>query len=182
MKKAKWIGGCVLIVAMTLVLWPFCFGYTAICTKCGAEEHVREWRVPFCDLTFFRYSSIVETPLSSSLAPSGLVAEHSHNWLFAAGGGNGVTCAIGSGRYLWNITRQPNSGRLLEAIQTYDGPDKARRLLDFALNPEYSQNDILSMVKLFPTNGFSNKEQFHTWLSDNDLNLEQALSGTKRSL
>src|SRR5437764_427797 len=96
--KAKWIlgvTGCGFLVAMAFVFWPFRFSYTAVCTKCGAEQHVQEWKLPGVDWTFYKQASEVATPLSTSLTSSGLVTAHPHAWLFAAGGGNGIRCAIG---------------------------------------------------------------------------------------
>lgn len=169
-------------MAVSLAFWPFRLSYTAVCTKCGAEERVQEWKVPGTDWTFFRRSSEIATPFSKSLSASRLVGAHDHNWLFAAGGGNGTRCAIGEGRYLWTIIRQPKSAHLLEAIQLYEGENHAQQFLKLALDPGRSQDDPAMMVLLCPTNGFSNEEQFHAWLSEYGLHLENILSGSKANL
>jgi len=184
-KKINWtwkVIGCVCFAVVALALWPFRFSYTAVCTKCGAEERVQEWKVPGTDWTFFRRSSEVATPLSKSIAASTLVETHTHDWLFAAGGGNGVRCAVGQGRQLWTIVREPKSAQLLEAIRLYNGPDDARQFLKLALDPQRSQDDPAMMVLLCPTNGFSSQEQFHAWLSEYDLHLEDILFGSKANL
>lgn len=174
--------GIACLVMGALALWPFRFSYTAVCAKCGAEERVQEWKVPGTDWTFFRRSTEVATPLSKMLATSGLLPAHEHNWLFAAGGGNGTSCAIGEGRYLWTVIRQPKSAELLSAIQAYEGSDYARQFLTLALDPKRSPDDPAMMVLLCPTNVFSSKEQFHAWLSEYDLRLDDILFGSKANL
>jgi hypothetical protein len=173
--KPKWFAkslGVVLIFAAAFVLYPFCFSYVSVCAECGAEQHSQEWKLPWTDWTVFKHSSFHATPLSRYLSSSGLVAAHTHNWLFAAGGGNGITCAIGQGRHLWQAIRAPNSARLLESMRTYDGPEAALNFLRLELDPAVSQRGPIMMIALFPTNGFSNKEQYHAWLLDNDLHLD----------
>jgi hypothetical protein len=110
------------------------------------------------------------------------VGAHDHAWLFAAGGGSGTQCAIGGGRHLWTIIRQPKSAQLVEAIQQYDGPEEAREFLKLALDPKLSQDDPSMMIMFFPTNGFSSKEQFHAWLSEYDLHLGETLSRAQTNL
>jgi hypothetical protein len=173
--KPKWFPkglGVVFMFAAVFVLFQFCFSYVSVCTECGAEEHTQEWKLPGTDWTVFKQSSVHATSLSRYLASSGLVATHTHKWLFAAGGGNGVTCAIGEGRHLWQAIRQPNSAGLLESIRTYDGPEAALKFLRLELDPAVSRRGPLMMIVSYPTNGFSNKEQYHAWLLDNDFQMD----------
>jgi hypothetical protein len=183
--KTKWMveGFAILIAtAATLVGWPFRFSYTSVCSKCGAEQHAQEWKLPGTDLTFFTEASVTATPLSKYLSSSGLLTTHSHDWLFAAGGGNGVSCAIGQGRYLWSFMREPQAGQLLETIRVYDGLDAARNFLKAGLDPNLSRGEVWTMVVLFPTNGFSNKAQYHAWLLDYDLDVARALTNSPKFL
>src|SRR5215204_6449400 len=81
------------VVTLALMMGPF--GYTSVCNRCGALRSTTEWQLPMTSLTVFRSSTESESPLSRVLLTNGIVAAHSHQWLFAQGGGNGVKCAIG---------------------------------------------------------------------------------------
>jgi hypothetical protein len=166
--------GCVAAIFGIVAAWPFRFSYTSVCSKCGAEQHAQEWKFPGTEMTFFSHASVTATPLSRYLYSGSLVTKHSHDWLFAHGGGNGIRCAIGDGNELWSIIEAPNSAKLLEAMRVYEGPDQARKFLNLALDPAVSRMDPWAMIVAFPTNGFSDGAQYRAWLSENDFRSNEA--------
>jgi hypothetical protein len=164
-----------LIVAVTV--HPNPFGYDSYCSVCGAERDTTEWQVQGHQWTICRFSSIHATPLSKYVSSARLVAIHSHVWLFAHGGGNGVRCALGEGDSLRNVVTNSNVVQLLQYAKEYGASDEDQKVLKFALAPDLMRT-VTWFAMLVPQNGFSNKEQYRDWASENLP--DEALSGTNK--
>lgn len=103
------------------------FHETHICTHCGAMQETRR-------VLWIPFPEIRQTPLSiyqNSLASS---SSHSHQWLFASGGGGMIRCAIGNGRHLYTAVLTEQSTAALKVIRQQRDDATAnlwtRRLLD----------------------------------------------------
>jgi hypothetical protein len=154
----------VALVPLGLLILLGRFGYTSICTTCGAIQNSSEWQIPFTEITYWRSSSVAPTTLSRVVERHHLSLSHAHTWVFAAGGGNGTTCAIGPGRHLCTaVTSQPVAN-FIDAMARYHGQSEAQRWLSALLNPDRS-NYVSGMIRMadVPTNEFDSPLQFETW-------------------
>jgi hypothetical protein len=168
------VAGAVLL-PMAVVFWPFRFYYDSFCAQCGAEKFTTEWEAAGsgCDWTLFRRSFVRPTPMSQYLSSSGLVGNHPHVWLFAHGDGNGVRCALGGGDALRTAVDSLSMVQLLQSAKKYGGRNECEKLLHLTLDPDTSRS-VLTMAALFPTNGFSDKEEYENWMTDNKWVIDEA--------
>jgi hypothetical protein len=181
MRNWIWASFIVTVFMVTaVVLWPYRFRYNSFCTKCGAVQYTTEWQFPGSDWTFFSHSTVTATPLSRYLSSSALVSAHQHNWLFGHGGGNGVRCALGSGDRLRTAVNFPETIRFLEVVKKYGGENQSERFLRLALNPD-STDKVLTLAALVPKNGFSNREQYQSWISENIDLVDGTLATTEKN-
>jgi hypothetical protein len=110
------------------------FRWVSVCKTCGAERSSTEM------LWVFPVHQIKQSPLSEYVASELLVGEHQHDWVFGAGGGAGVRCAIGDGRHLFGIIRNDDFQRFLTAVTRYRDKDEARLWLKRGLDPAQSHD------------------------------------------
>jgi hypothetical protein len=136
------------------------FGYSSVCTTCGAEQRATDWQLPLTRVTYWRSRSVSETPLSRAIARDGLAGPHEHTWAFANGGGNGVTCAIGEGRHI--ETRSELAAAFLDGVTRYRGADEGRRWAALLLKPE-PHLSVRVITEDFPRAGFATREGFERW-------------------
>jgi hypothetical protein len=61
------------------------FGFTSVCSQCGAIRDTTEWQIPLTSVTIFSHSSEHASPVSTVLTSSGIIATHQHQWLFCQG-------------------------------------------------------------------------------------------------
>ncbi|MES2661406.1 MAG: hypothetical protein V4689_22490 [Verrucomicrobiota bacterium] len=117
------------LLGLRAAAWLFggSFRSTEVCNRCGATQHIRRvmW-IPFRETR--------QTPLSDYLRSLEGAAFHSHRWLFAAGGGGLVRCALGEGRALFPVIRSEETVLALKSIRQHRGEAEAAiwtaRLLD----------------------------------------------------
>lgn len=165
--RRKWVrwtlAGLALVLLLGLMLRST-FNYVSICTICGGEENSTEWQLPFTEITYWRTHSVIETPLSKAIARTGISGSHEHAWLFAAGSGNGVMCAIGQGRHLFSAVRSEHAAVFLEAVERYQGPVMSREWRDRLLDPKRSSRatDAIRMSEP-PLAGFASHQEFDLW-------------------
>jgi len=156
------------------------FGYTSVCTKCGAQLHATDYHLPILDIIIFSRSRVEATPLSTALASINPTKECQHQWLFAAGGGNGVKCAIGSGRHLWTTIRSTNITALLVWNQKYGDSQFQHRLVHVAWDPEtHGIADMMSFM--IPDAGFTSAAEYKAWLDEHKLFFNDEVARHKES-
>jgi hypothetical protein len=143
-------------------------------------QKTTEWQLPWGRQTFFARSEIEPTPLSIYLARSGTVTAHSHQWLFVHGGGNGIKCALGDGDELVGTVMSPNVVRFLMFSGHYGEPEETGKLLKMAFDRDASHT-IQGFATLVPTNGFSNREQYRAWISDQRPYFDDLIETAKQS-
>ena len=149
-------------VIVALALSHARFGSTSVCAICGARENATEWQIPLTSLTYWRTSASESTVLSAYLEAHGYVPPHTHKFIFAAGGGNGVLCAIGRGRHLWTAVDSPEVPTFLDVIQRCDGPAARLRWQAFILDPEKSAKGLMVIDLLHPT-ATTTRSDLETW-------------------
>jgi hypothetical protein len=116
---------CLLLFA---ILWGQ-FRYSSICPICGREQSSVEWQIPFSEISYWRTRTISDTPLTATLIRAGVAGPHSHDWHFCYGGGNGVMCAIGDGRYLLGRTADPSLLAFVRTTLQFETPQRQAELL-----------------------------------------------------
>ncbi len=155
----------VVIVILFIAMWG-CFSGTSICSICGATQSETQWQVPFAELTYWRTKSVSNTCLSTLANNSGLCPPHTHRWIFAHGGGNGITCAIGQGRHIGTAALNPQWAEILSAVATYRDKETASKWLKISLDPKRSMSFVGLLLHL-PEGGFHDRETFETWWKSN---------------
>jgi hypothetical protein len=144
-------------------LWTF--RYSSVCGQCGAIQNTTEWQLPFCPVAYWKHSSIGSTPLSDALSAAGAMPPHQHTWRFAAGGGNGVTCAIGSARHLLRTCQSPELAAYISAIAQFESPEKVDLIRAVALDPSTS-SAVVGTVALADPRVFTMRESYERWKRD----------------
>ncbi len=125
--------GLTCLALLAFVLGGGFFGWVSVCKVCGAE------RSSIKMLWIYPVHHIKRSPLSEFVAGEHLIGQHQHDWVFGAGGGAGVQCAIGEGRHLFGIIRNDEFKRFLAAVNRYRGEDDARLWLERGLDPEQTR-------------------------------------------
>lgn len=155
----------VAVVALLLVGSAFFgeFGFSSVCTRCGAIRDTTEWQIPLTRIPMFRTSSERQTPVSTELLRSSVVAKHDHQWLFSSGAGNGVTCAIGEGRHIRPVVQSDGVASILDASQRFGEVQFRDRLVRLMFDPKTSEA-VRGLGLSAPTNGFTDSTEFRSWL------------------
>jgi hypothetical protein len=143
------LGSCSLpaLVALMLLRGPFAF--VSFCTTCGLRKHTTEWQLPGTQIPVISKSTHQHTPLSELLQTNNIVAVHGHTWSFAQGGGNGVRCAIGQGRYLTSL-QSSEVASLVQFVHRHRDYTFRDLIVTNALNPDTSEciRDAALLVSL----------------------------------
>lgn len=126
--------GLTCLALLTFVLRGGFFSWVSVCKICGAERSSTKvlWVYPL--------HQVKQSPLSEFVAREQLIGQHQHDWLFGAGGGAGVGCAIGNGRHLFGIIRNDEFPLFLAAVARYRSKDEARLWLARGLDPEQTRD------------------------------------------
>jgi len=156
--------GCVLIPA---AVYFGQFESTSVCTTCGEAQSTREFQIPFTRFTYFATRSRSATPLSAAINRAGLVpATHSHQWLFANGGGNGIMCALGSGRHVRDTANFPAVATFVTATVTYRGQSAAQPWLAALLDPNRTSDFSPAISSTAPLGGCPTQAVYDRWRRD----------------
>lgn len=162
----KWtlIGLCLLIV----VLWSS-FSFTSVCPTCATERHTTQLQIPLTSATYFSWSSESATPVSVALASIRPAPPHSHQWVFAVGGGNGVMCAIGEGRHLLGPYRSPETAAFVKNVAAFDPPQLPQVLKLIADSNGVRRLDMVVRGNGFPPAGFTSRATYENWKAKDPL-------------
>src|SRR5215216_3462103 len=90
----------------------------SVCGQCGVIRDSTEWQAPFTQITFFRRSSVRDTPVSITLTTNQIVKAHSHRWVFLQGLGNGVK-AVGTAHMVRSTIESAQIAQLIAALERY---------------------------------------------------------------
>ncbi|MBL9168524.1 MAG: hypothetical protein JNN07_12345 [Verrucomicrobiales bacterium] len=148
MKQKRIIIGLASIVA-ALAAWgviAYPFRYSSVCDRCGEVRHTTEWMLPFSDFTLLSHSAQSNSVLAHTLSANGIIQPHPHHWLFSAGGGHGVRCAIGPGRHIMGVVNSEEFASVVVRIHAYGLIGISDRILRGALDPSTSRT--FSMLAL----------------------------------
>jgi len=184
-QKPKWLGwrAIVLIAAVLVVInGPFRFGYFSVCRECGAVRKTIERQVPLTRLSYWTTHTIEETYLSSAVGRLGLLGAHQHDWLFGAGGGNGVVCALGDGRQIRTNAELYTIARFVENVSESEGEEAARKWLAYALDPKngHGLRYALSSSR-YPPTGCRSPEEYRKWKEQGEKEFSAALDSSPGS-
>ncbi|MDB5328397.1 MAG: hypothetical protein JWM57_3966 [Phycisphaerales bacterium] len=147
-------------VAVFGALWG-AFGYSSACRECGMIRSSTDWQIPFTPLTYWRSHSLEPTLLSREVEADALATGHTHNWVFSHGGGNGIMCAIGSGRWLMSEAMSPDCPTFIHGLVLYRDKRLAREWLTLLLDPKIAIHPPLGYD--LPKKNFPNKAAFDEW-------------------
>ena len=164
------ISGLILVLVATALFGRF--SYSSVCRHCGARQSTTEWQILFTGITLFRHSTYNPTRFSIAAEQYGRTKNQNHDWAFASGGGNFVTCAIGSGRYLWKSTDSDNVLRLLDLAFSAD-PEFGEALLVAALSPHSAQAVVELAFKL-PANA-KTPDALRLWRDEHTTEIREAI-------
>ena len=157
------IGGGLLLLIVLGLFFPFRF--SSVCTHCGVIRNTTEWQVPLTRITLFSKSNELQTPVSTELVHAGIVTKHDHEWLFCNGGGNGVTCAIGSGRLISPTAQSDGVALILAASQRFGEFQFRDRIMRMMFDSKTS-GEVYGLGHRVPKNGFTDKQQFLAWIKE----------------
>jgi hypothetical protein len=143
------LGSCSLPAVVALILLRGPFSFVSFCTTCGLRKFTTEWQLPGPRIPVFSKSMHQHTPLSELLQTNNIVAVHGHIWSFAQGGGNGVRCALGQGRYLTSL-QSSEVASLVEFVHRHRDYAFRDWIVTNALNPSTSEaiRDTAILVSL----------------------------------
>jgi hypothetical protein len=139
--KQKWFAvGLMVVLGLLIALMIFLdpFRSCSVCDRCGLLLFTTNWQLPLTEFNVFSYSSEIETPLSQVLSKNGLVQSHPHHWIFSNGGGNGVQCAIGTGRYLRPAAQSQEFAALIQTLHEHGQDALLERVLKKTFDPRTS--------------------------------------------
>lgn len=119
--RMKWfvIGGVAAAALGIYVAFFGAFGYSSVCSRCGAVRQTTEWQIPRTSIPILSRSSVRQTPVSLSMTTNRIAPPHGHQWVFAQGGGNGVRCALGRARLVRSTVESSQVAQLLTALERY---------------------------------------------------------------
>ena len=105
--------------------------------------------------------------------------KHQHEWLFCAGGGNGVTCAIGSGRHILPSAESEAVARLIEASQRFGEIKFHEKLLQTVFDPEVSPYVRMLGIAV-PHDGFSSAAELRAWIERESILFDEFINTKKK--
>jgi len=173
-RKKIWVACAILAVVGLAASTLFGrFGFSSVCSRCGAIQDTTEWQIPLTSVTVFKLSSEHASPVSTVLVSSGIVAAHQHKWLFCQGAGNGVRCAIGEGRHIRPAVESDGVAAVIAASQRFGELEFRDRLLRALFDPKTSE--VVWGLNI-PTNGFAEASAFRAWLSQETKSFDEIVT------
>lgn len=176
-QKQRWlaIGAfAVLAAGLTFTLMAGPFRYLSVCDRCGASRLTADWQLPLTSFTVFSRSTEKESPLSRVLLTNGIVAAHSHHWLFASGGGNGVRCAIGQGSHIRPAAESEEFAATVLALHKRQQIAFRDRILRGALDPDTSR-----LFQGLSFDGAMSPTEMQRWIAEQGRYLDEDVAAHK---
>lgn len=163
-----------IIVVVTIVIGVaslFCrFNSRSVCSVCGCTCQNTDLQLPLVPITYWRFQSTSETPLSEQVKQLNLAPGHRHDWIFMNGGGNGVMCALGNGGEMYANTQMPEVTAFVADTYRYRDAEEARHWLRTALREREASALRLWLVMGAspPYAGFDSTEDYERWRNEAD--------------
>ena len=178
--KQRW-GAIVVFAAFataltfTLIAGPF--GYASVCDKCGALRSTADWQLAWTQFTVSTHSTQSDSPLSQVLLTNGIVPAHSHHWLFAHGGGNGVRCAIGPGGYVRSTAKSEEFAALVLALHQRGQTAFRDRVLRGAFDPATSH--LFCSLTFSAPKAMKSATEMQDWIAEQSEYLDEMVPAYK---
>lgn len=163
-------------VTFTLIAGPF--GYASVCDKCGAVRHSRDWQLPGTEVTIFTLSKELDSPLSRVLLRNGIVQTHPHHWLFAQGGGHGVKCALGTGRYILFAADSKEFAALVSALHQQGQMAFRDRVLRVVFDPDTA--GLFRNLSFDAPTVATSASEMQTWIAEQSEYLDEMIPFYKK--
>lgn len=128
----RWSAGAVVLLVLAFFFLPW-FSSTSICDQCGCRCNDQS-------VAFLNFHSEEQTPLGELIDDWGLVGPHSHHWIFIAGGGSSVVCALGSGRTSDGLAQSDHFIQFLRDTERFRGRAEAHAWIKAALDSERAKS------------------------------------------
>jgi hypothetical protein len=157
---------------LAVALWSS-FGYRSICPLCGRIQGTTQLQLPFTHSTYCSWNrDHGVTPVGAAFARAGLVpANHSHDWHFMHGAGNGVSCAIGDGRHLFDPYQSDHVAYFVEATARHE-PKALGFWLSILRDPKRA-NQLRSVAGEFPARAVNDVVAYQDWKAANQWLLDE---------
>lgn len=149
---------------------------TSFCDICGASETQTSWAVRGTNVPLLKTRAIAPTPMSELLTQRHLVASHLHRWRAPQAVPNPLD---ESGPPVVESLEYINAPRVvsfMRDLSTYGDADSVMKWRGVLLQPRYSYViDGALRFLLVPPDGFTDREKFMAWWSDNAFALHNRL-------
>jgi hypothetical protein len=180
-RKQRWVAIGVFaifatVLTFTVIAGPF--GYSSVCGKCGASRHTTDWQLPLTDFTVFTHSTESASPLSRALLTNGIVSAHSHHWLFAQGGGNGVRCAIGQGMHIRPAAESEEFAELVLMLHQRGQIAFRDRVLLGVFDPDTS--DLFRRLSFSAPKATMSAAEMQGWIAEQSELLDEMVTAYKK--
>lgn len=145
-------------LVLTACLWPGRFAYSSVCSLCGLESRNSEIHLGLFETQFAPTQQLETNAISNVLLSRRELLNHQHAWVFAAGGGAGIKCAIGHGRHLRQAVRSTNVAAFLQQLGKSSETNSLWRWRDRLLDPEQSRDAVMAVA-----NAEDDRDEAQTW-------------------
>jgi hypothetical protein len=174
-KRVALVVAIIGLVSLAVCATVGAFGFSSVCTRCGAIRETTEWQIPLTSINVFQHSSEHATLVSAALVKGGIITKHEHLWLFSQGGGNGIRCALGEGRHIRPVVESEGVATVIAASQKFSELQFRDRLLHAMFDPKTSEA-VRRLGMNAPTNGFSDASVFRLWMTQETESFEETVA------
>jgi len=179
-RRRRWLASGAICFTVIAALYGH-YGYVSVCRQCGLLHRTHEWQIPFTRVTLVRNSSDLDTPVYQAMKRAGLAPKHDHQWSFIAGGGNGVTCAIGRGRYIYPSARSDAVARLIQAAGDFGEVQFRDKLVRALFDPDTSV-EVWGLGLRAPTNSFTKASDLHEWIAEHIEMFDEGVAARRKKV
>lgn len=150
----------VFFMGIVACIGPCRFSSYSICRKCGATQLTINRQLPFVRTTYWTTNTIARSPV----VDLALVGAHTHDWVFAQGGGNGIACALGHGTVIRQRLSTDSVQSFLEDVVHFDNRASASEWLRRILDVDEGRL-VVDMLYYsgYPDSGFDNSGEYFKW-------------------
>lgn len=164
---------CALGLVPIFALMGGVFRYSSVCKHCAKVKSTSEFGIQSWNVVVWQTSKEQESRLSTMLASEGIVQPHEHNWMFAQGGGNGVKCAIGGGRFLARVNNDTEFVAFVRDTWRFGQQAIATNLLAAVLNPHTASSALWRTVASdYSLADVDSAASLRTWLQEHSFDLD----------
>ncbi len=129
------------VVTMLAWLTGGFFKESEVCTHCGMIRHANR-------VLWIPFREIQPTDLSMYLNSLPGSDPQRHQWMFIAGRGGPIRCALGRGRELTRSAKSPEIVEALKSIRKHRGDDSAWKWTERILDPKSATDACMALYAL----------------------------------